>query len=184
MTPPMATNGAGGASVATTRWRIDPSRSRVAFRVKMLWGLTTVTGRFSRYEGTLDLSADPALVLAIEAASLDTGNAKRDAHLRGPDFFDAEAHPSVRYVSETARLEGERLVGRGRVHAREAILPLGVSATVRRVGDELELEAVTEVDYRELGMTWGPTWTKLGVIRPPGMLTVVGRLVRDGGDRA
>jgi polyisoprenoid-binding protein YceI len=169
------------AAMETTRWRIDPTRSTIAFDVKMLWRTLTVKGRFDRYEGTLDLSADPAIALTIDAASLDTKNAKRDEHLRSPDFFGVEIHPYVRYVSEAATLDGERLVARGTLHARGATLPLGIEATLRRAGDELELEAVTAVDYRRIGMTWGTLWTKLGVLRTPGRLVVNGRLIRDLG---
>src|SRR4051794_39962666 len=61
-----------------------------------LWWYTTVEGRFSRYEGTLHLSGQPAIELTIEADSLDTKNDKRDKHLRSPDVFrrrGAPVHP-------------------------------------------------------------------------------------------
>ena len=162
-------------NITSTRWRIDPAHSRVAFAVKHFWGVATVKGGFSRYHGTLDLGADPAIELAVEADSLDTENEKRDKHLRSPDFFDAEAHPYVRFVSESAVLDGERVVVQGRLHARGASLPLSLEATLRRSGDELELEAVTQVDRRELGMTWN----MLGTVGATSTLTVTGRLVRD-----
>jgi polyisoprenoid-binding protein YceI len=47
------------ADIAGTRWRIDPSRSRVEVRVPYLYGLGTVKGHFERYAGTLDLAAAP-----------------------------------------------------------------------------------------------------------------------------
>jgi polyisoprenoid-binding protein YceI len=87
--------------IATTRWRIDPARSSVEFRAK-IWGLPAVKGHFSRYRGTLDLSGQPAIELTIETESLDTNHKKRDAHLRSLDFFGAEEHPYVRFVSESA----------------------------------------------------------------------------------
>jgi hypothetical protein len=85
-------------AIDTTRWRIDPAGSSIKFRVKNFWGMATVEGRFTRYHGTLDLSARRAVALAVETASLDTGNEKRDAHLGGPEFFDADNHPYVRVV--------------------------------------------------------------------------------------
>jgi polyisoprenoid-binding protein YceI len=167
--------------IETTRWRIDPTRSSIEFHVKMLWRMMTVKGRFSRFQGTLDLSGDPAIELTIEAASLDTKNEKRDEHLRSPDFFNVEMHPYIRYVSETATLEDGRLVARGRLHARGVTRPLSVEATLRDAGEELELEAVTVVDYHEIDMTWGKMWHKLGLLSTPGKLVVKGRLVRDRG---
>jgi len=162
-------------ALETTRWRIDPARSSVAFHVRAFWGMATVKGRFSRYQGTFDLSSEPAIELAIEAGSLETANGKRDTHLRSPDFFDAEKYPHVRFVAERAALDGERLHVRGRLHARGSSIPLEVNATLRRVGDELEIESATEADHRALGMTWN--W--LGTIRAPSRLIVTGRLVPD-----
>jgi polyisoprenoid-binding protein YceI len=165
----------GTLSITSTRWRIDPMRSGVEFHAKAFWGMATVKGSFSRYRGTLDLSAQPAIELTIDGDSLDTENKRRDKHLRAPDFFDVEAHPHVRFVSDDAVLEGERLTVRGRLHARGTSMPLSLEATLRRIGDELELEAVTEADHHQLGMTWN--W--LGVLGTPSKLIVKGRLVRD-----
>jgi polyisoprenoid-binding protein YceI len=170
-----APDSVGAPSVETTIWRIDPDRSSVEFHAKSLWGIMTVKGRFSRYQGTLHLSREPAIELTIEADSLDTKNKRRDAHLRSPDFFDVEHHPYVRFVSERAALEGERLEVRGLLHARGAGMPLDIDATLHRAGDELELEAVTITDHRRLGLTWD--W--LGTLRGPTKLVVRGRLVRD-----
>lgn len=160
--------------IEQTTWRIDPERSSVEFKAKGAWGLAPVRGRFTRFHGTLDLSATPAAELTVEADSLDTRSRRRDAHLRSPDFFDAERHPYVRFVSESATLGGEQLRLRGSLHARCASVPLEVDATVRGDGDELEIEAVTAADHKALGMTWN----LLGMIRTPTTLTLKGRLVR------
>jgi polyisoprenoid-binding protein YceI len=161
-------------NLETTRWRIDPARSSVEFRAKV-WGLPAVKGRFSRYRGTLDLSGQPAIELNIETESVDTNHKKRDAHLRSPDFFGAEKHPHVRFVSESATVDGDRLKVRGRLHARGSSMPLELDAMLRRVGDELEVEAATHADHHQLGMNWN----KLGMLRSPSQLTLRGRLVQD-----
>jgi polyisoprenoid-binding protein YceI len=161
--------------VESTPWRIDPDQSSVEFHVKTFWGLMTVNGRFSRYHGTLDLSARPAIELTAEADSLDTANEKRDTHLRSADFFDAEKHPYVRFVSDSAELDGDRLHIRGRLHARSHSIPLELDATLRPIGDDLEFEAATDADHRQLGMTWNPA----RMIRPSSELTISARLVRD-----
>ena len=90
-------------------WQVDPDRSSVEFRVGNFWGLAAVQGHFGDYHGRLDLSADPAIELTIDAASLDTGNAKRDKHLRSGDFFDAENHPRVQFVSQSVQPQGENV---------------------------------------------------------------------------
>jgi polyisoprenoid-binding protein YceI len=163
-----------GASIVDGAWRLDPARSSVAFHVRHLYGLMTVKGEFADYEGTLDLGATPAVELTIQAGSLDTKLAKRDAHLRSGDFFDAERHPQVRFASDSASLHGETLHVPGQLHAVSRQVPLALDATVREVDGELEIEAITEADHRELGMTWSP----LGILRAPSKLIVRGRLVR------
>ena len=161
-------------SLETTTWVVDPERTSVEFNVENFWGMTTVKGRFSRYHGRLDLSGEPAVELTIEADSLDTGNQRRDTHLRSPAFFGAEQHPYVRFVSDRAALDGDRLRVHGHLYARGAGIPLDIDATVRRAGDELEVQALTDADHRRLGMTWSP----LGMLRSPATLVIKARLVR------
>jgi polyisoprenoid-binding protein YceI len=170
-----AANQLGAPSIEKSAWRIDPVRSSVEFHSKTFWGLATVKGHFSRYQGTLDLGRKPAIELTIEADSLDTKNKKRDEHLRSPDFFGTRAHPHIRFVSDSVTFDDERLRVRGELRARGASMPLALEAVLKRVGDELELEAVTEADHHLLGMTWN----KAGMMKTPSKLTVKGRLVRD-----
>jgi polyisoprenoid-binding protein YceI len=159
--------------VEQRRWRLDPARSSVEFEVPHFYGLVTVKGRFDRYEGTLDLRSKPAVELTIEADSLETKQGRRDKHLRSADFFDVEHHPQVRFVSDSATLDGERLTVHGQLDAAGKAIPLELDATLRHLGGELELEAVTEADHRRLGMTWSP----LGILRSPSKLIVRGRLI-------
>jgi polyisoprenoid-binding protein YceI len=169
------------AAVIETRtavewWTVDPSRTTVEFEVRHLWGLHTVRGHFDRFDGVyVEGPAGPEIELTIDAASVDTGIAKRDEHLRSHDFFSAELHPKVRFRS--TRVTG---LGNGNVHVTGALeaagttVPLAFDATVTVIDGELELEAITSVDQRRFGMTEGP----LRNIRPPTTLRVKTRLVR------
>jgi polyisoprenoid-binding protein YceI len=154
------------------RWQLDPQRSSVAFRTGHLWGLIKVKGHFDGFAGRLDLSADPAIELTIDAASVHTGNRKRDEHLRSGDFFDAESHPTVQFVSESAALVGDMLKVRGRLFARDQSIPLELDAQVRVLDRELTIEASISAPHRELGMTWSP----LGMISARSELLVTGCL--------
>jgi polyisoprenoid-binding protein YceI len=160
-------------------WRLDPARSSVEFRVRHFYGLMTIKGRFERFEGALTLGAQPMVQLTVEAESLDTGMAKRDTHLRSADFFDAAEHPQVRFVSDSATLDGETLTAHGELHAAGRQVPIDVVATVREVDDEMEIESTAHVDQRDLGMTWSP----LGITRAPSTVVVSGRLVRADGQQ-
>lgn len=155
------------------RWQLDPQRSSVEFHAKNFWGLSIVKGRFDDYQGRLELSANLAIELTIDAASVQTGNRRRDQHLRSSDFFDAENHPRVQFLSDSVDLQGDTLKVRGRLVARGHSIPLELDAAVRQVDGELEIEAATTAPHRELGMTWSP----LGMIRPRSELFVKAHLI-------
>jgi polyisoprenoid-binding protein YceI len=163
------------AALTGGTWRLDPARSTVEFHVRHFYGLMTVKGRFAHYQGTLNLQADPAIELIVEADSLDTKQKKRDEHLRSEDFFHVGAHPQVRFASETTTVEGDQLTASGQLHAAGRSIPVQVTATIRPVDDEFEIEASALADHRNLGMTWSP----IGILRSPSTLRVSGRLVRD-----
>jgi polyisoprenoid-binding protein YceI len=111
--------------------------------------------------------------LTIDAATIETGNARRDKHLRSAEFFDVEHHPHVRFTSTSARVDGEHLKAQGHLEAGGERIPLEVEAALRSVDGELEIEAVADADQRRLGMTFSP----LGTVRAPTKLVVHGRLV-------
>ncbi|MEQ8839566.1 MAG: YceI family protein [Acidimicrobiales bacterium] len=88
-------------------WPVDAVHSTVEFTVRHL-GLSKVRGRFNAFDAGLEVadSLDTSSLRAtIELASVDTGNADRDAHLRSTDFFDTDTHPRMTYAS-TAITDG------------------------------------------------------------------------------
>ena len=87
------------------RWVVDAGHSSVQFAVKHM-GIATVRGQFTGFEGTIEVGEDLASSTArgsVNVASISTGDATRDAHLRSPDFFDAEAYPLITF--ESTRIE-------------------------------------------------------------------------------
>jgi polyisoprenoid-binding protein YceI len=158
----------------TRRWVVDPSRSTVEFSVKHVWGLSTVSGRFTRFDGTYTAGDDgTAIELDVDARSLDTGNRWRDRHLRDADFFHVEQYPHVRFRSAHVRELGDgKLWVDGALEAAGRKVPVSFEASRRIAGAELELDVTTAVDQRLLGMTF----TALGTLRPPASLRVVVRL--------
>ncbi len=82
-------------------WKVDSAHTTVSFSVSHLF--TSVQGRFDQFEGTIVFDpADPKGTVvrgSIEAASINTNNAKRDKHLRSGDFFDVEKFPKLEFES-------------------------------------------------------------------------------------
>jgi polyisoprenoid-binding protein YceI len=144
----------GSTEAISGSWLLDPQRSSVEFRVGHLWGLVTVKGRFDHYRGQLELGANPAIELTIDAATVRTGNRKRDQHLRSADFFDAANHPQVRFIADTVNQHADNLKVGGLLSAAGRSISLDVDAHVRRVDGELEIDAAATAPHRELGMTY------------------------------
>ena len=172
---------AGSDGTRTTeprRWKLDSARSIVEFRVPTFWGLSTVVGHFDRFDGFYDRDSEDVLAieLAIDADSLDTGNGTRDRHLRAERFFNVHAHPQVRFTSTLINDLDGTLAVVGHLKAATRTVPVALRATVREAGDDLEIEATTTVDQRELGMTFSP----LGMIRTPSTLHVRAWLTPEG----
>lgn len=92
--------------MATTKWAIDPTHAEILFKVKHLL-VSKVTGHFKNFDATVETEGDNLETAKInftaDIHSISTNNEQRDAHLRNNDFFDAENHPNITFVSE--RLE-------------------------------------------------------------------------------
>ncbi len=161
-------------TAAPTRWRVDRDETSVDFAVKTFWRLTTVRGRFDRFDGSYEVAPNGTKIeLTIDADSIDTGNRTRDRHLRSTDFFDVAEHPQVRFTSTRVRHAGDGVLRiEGSLEAAGKVVPLEFDATARQVDDAFEVEATTTVDQRQLGLSSG----QLGMIRGPATLHVKARL--------
>src|SRR6476646_5977039 len=93
--------------MAVTTWQIDPAHSTVQFSVKHMM-FTTVRGRFKTFSGTIEVDAEnpdrSKVTVEIDAATIDTGVADRDTHLRSADFLDVEQFPKI--VFRSTRVNG------------------------------------------------------------------------------
>ena len=88
----MATGTRTSPLIPTGTWTVDPAHTTVGFSVKHM-GIANVRGKFTEFEGTLEMKGrlgDCRAHGTVKVASIDTGEAQRDEHLRSPDFFDAE----------------------------------------------------------------------------------------------
>jgi polyisoprenoid-binding protein YceI len=92
--------------MSTTKWVLDPTHSEVQFKVKHLM-ISNVTGFFKKFEGTVETNGDDFTTAKIhfsaDVDSINTNNEQRDGHLKTGDFFDAAAHPQIKF--ESTKLE-------------------------------------------------------------------------------
>jgi polyisoprenoid-binding protein YceI len=98
--------------LTTGTWSADTAHSSVEFTVRHL-GLTKVRGRFNSFDATLTVGQDLAgsvLSARVDLASVDTNNTDRDDHLRGTDFFDVDAHPTMTFASTGITADGDDYV--------------------------------------------------------------------------
>jgi polyisoprenoid-binding protein YceI len=119
------------ASLAFADWKplkLDSVHSRVGFTASTL--LFDVDGHFSDYKVLVD--GDPKqpqtakIKLEIAAASINTDNAKRDTHLKNPDFFDVEKFPTIRFESTKVELQGKvlKVTGTLSMHGKQQTLTI------------------------------------------------------------
>lgn len=80
-------------------FKVDPVHSSLLFRVKHM-NTSYIWGRFNEFSGIMNLNeTNPSLTMQIKVDSVDTGNAKRDQHLKGPDFFNARQFTGITFAS-------------------------------------------------------------------------------------
>lgn len=149
-------------------WTLDPTHTSAAFTVRHA-GISKVRGQFTEPSGTLTVGEggkDLAVNVTLQTASIDTGNADRDNHLRSADFFDAEQFPTVTFVS--TKMEDGEMTGDLTLHGvtksvtfdyeyeGAATDPFGVY----RAG----FTGSTKISRKEFGLTWNAALEAGGVL--------------------
>jgi polyisoprenoid-binding protein YceI len=160
--------------MAQQNWQLDGAHSSVSLTVRHMV-IAKVRGRFTKWDAKLDLDtadlARSAVEVDLEAASIDTGVADRDTHLRSPDFLDAARHPSLRYRSrrvEVVSSDRLRVVGDLTVRdvTREVVLDVEYGGQGKdpwgnqRVG----FTARASLNRKEFGLTWNQALETGGVL--------------------
>lgn len=152
------------ASAAT--YKLDPAHTEIGFNVKHMM-VTTVHGKFDKFDGTVSIDdKDPAkdtVEVEIEAGSIDTGNDKRDAHLKSADFFDAEKFPKITFKSTKVKKAkgGLDVTGDLNMHGVVKTITLKVEGPTKEektpFGTTVRAVSATSTLNRE---DWGLKWNK------------------------
>lgn len=160
-----------------TNWQIDATHSSVELAVKHMM-FTTVRGRFNDVKGTISIDeqnpSDSKVEVEIAAASLDTGVADRDAHLRSADFLDVENHPAItfrsRRVDGAFAKEGDSFRIVGDLTIRGTTKEVTLEGTFEGTGIDpwggtrAGARATTKIDRREFGLVWNQALETGGIL--------------------
>jgi polyisoprenoid-binding protein YceI len=154
-------------------WEIDPSHSSVGAVARHLV-VSKVRGRFTSFSGTVTIGDTPersGVVATIDAASIDTAEPKRDAHLRSADFLDAESYPTLEFRStaveqtspSTLRVDGDLTI---RGITRPVSLDVGYGGLISDPFGNAKaiFSAQTEIDREDWGMIWNAALETGGVL--------------------
>jgi polyisoprenoid-binding protein YceI len=160
--------------MSTERWEIDSSHSGIQFTVRHLV-IAKVRGQFSRWTGTLTAPgsafARATLDVVIDASSIDTGVADRDAHLRSADFFDVERYPEITFTATSVTEKDAdhlRVAGALTIKnvTRDVVLDVEVLGQAKDPwgNQRAAFSATTSIDRRDFGLTWNQVLETGGVM--------------------
>lgn len=143
-------------------WKVDPAHSEIAFSVRHL-AISKVKGKFESFDVTVTTGedlADSTVEATIEIASVNTGQAQRDEHLRTSDFFAADEHPEMTFRSTDVRPEGDRLLVDGDLTLRGVTKPVTLTAEFGGITTDgygqtkAGGEVTAKIDRTDFGVNW------------------------------
>ena len=158
---------------AAAEWNVDASHSSVGFKVRHL-AISKVKGSFKEFSGTA--TGEPGkpetfrVSATVQVASIDTGNDKRDDHLRSADFFEVETYPEITFESTKVEMAGDegKVTGELTIHGvtKTVTFDLEYAGMVKdpwgntRMGFGME----TTVDRRDFGLSWSKAMETGGLV--------------------
>ena len=160
--------------MAAEQWNIDPAHSGAYFVVRHMV-VSKVRGAFTRWNGTLTVDEErpenSRVEVHIDAASVDTRDPKRDAHLRSADFFDVERFPEVTFRSTRVASRGSdrlQVIGDLTIHGVTHSVTLDVDVLGRGKdpwgGERAGFSAKTAIHRGDFGLLWNQALETGGVL--------------------
>lgn len=157
-----------------SNWNVDASHSTVGFTVRHLV-ISKVRGRFAQFSGSVTLPDSGALEggsvkAEVQIASIDTAEPKRDGHLKSPDFFDAEKHPTMTFESTKVASKGSDFELHGKLTIRGTTKDVifhgeNLGAAKDPWGnDRMAFTAKTTINRTDFGLNWNQALEAGGVL--------------------
>ncbi|GAC1493855.1 MAG: YceI family protein [Pseudarthrobacter sp.] len=160
------------ADVTTGTWTLDNSHSEIGFTVRHA-GISKVRGQFKDAAATLDLAenvVDSKVSATIQTASFDSGDANRDGHVRGEDFFDVEKFPEISFVSNGLVPAGDSYELTGDLTIKGVTRPVTLETEFNGVAVDpfgmtrAGVSAETTISRKDFGMTFNAALETGGVL--------------------
>jgi len=160
---------------STTTWNIDPAHSIAEFKVKHMM-ISNVKGQFAKVTGALTLDesvlTNSKVEAVIEATSIETRDAQRDAHLKSPDFLDVEKFPTLSFKSTRINLvrDGELAVdGDLTIRGITRKVVFTVEGPTPPAKDpwgntRVAVSATTKINRKDFGLTWNTALETGGIL--------------------
>lgn len=154
-------------------YEADPAHSQVGFAVKHLV-ISNVKGTFQKYTGRFTYDETKKVFTSgeavIEAGSVFTNEAKRDEHLRSPDFFDVQKNPEIKFVLKSGKVNGSAIQVVGDLTIRGVTKP--VTLTGQFLGaakdpwgnERVGFTATGKINRKDFGLVWNKTLESGGVV--------------------
>jgi len=155
-------------------WSIDPDHSNVGFKVRHMM-VSNVKGDFGKVSGVVEIDDQDVtrskVDVTIDTASISTGVAKRDAHLKSADFFDVAKYPTMTFVSQKVKKAGNdrlQVYGVLTLHGVTREVVLDVEGPTRAYKDpwgnvKRGATAIARINRKEFGLTWNAAIESGGV---------------------
>lgn len=156
-------------------WQIDPDHSSFQFKVRHLT-VSNVKGDFTKVKGAVTMDdkdiANLSVELTIDAASVNTGHAKRDEHLRAADFFDVAKYPTITFVSKKVIKDGPdrlKVTGDLTLHGVTREVTVNVDGPTQEVKDpggnfRRGATGTARINRKDFGLTWNRVLETGGVV--------------------
>lgn len=160
---------------ATSTWKIDPAHSVAEFKVKHMM-ISNVKGQFTGVSGTLTLDAaditNSKIEASIDAASINTREEQRDAHLRSADFFDVDRFPTLSFKSTRVLRSGDdelEVEGDLTIHGVTRNVRFSVEGPTAPGKDpwgntRIGVSATTKINRKDYGLTWNAALETGGIL--------------------
>jgi polyisoprenoid-binding protein YceI len=162
-----------GFGMGMNEYEVDIAHSSISFKISHMV-VSKVRGHFNDFSVTI--KEDPnditksSVAVVIKTASIDTGNEKRDNHLRSADFFDAEKYPEITFQSKRIEKKGDGYIAVGTLTMRRVSKQITIHFEITgKMKDpwgntRAGIEASTKLDRKEYGVNWNKTLDKGGLM--------------------